>query len=191
VKKVIKKLLVNLMERGDLMTNFKLAMFDMDGTLLKGRTIFVFAHKKGFMDGLLNIINSDRISYEKSIKIAKLLKGMSGRELLKIYRDIPLQANNLIIDNDIVTGELEINNKNLTKHCDGCKIHSICKEQVLESLCKKLGITGEDVIAVGDGEIDNCMLKRAGLGVAFNASEKVQQHADVITSNMSSILNYI
>jgi len=232
VKKVIKKLLVNLIERGDLMTKFKLAMFDMDGTLLKGRTIFVFAHKKGFMDGLLNIINSDRISYEKSIKIAKLLKGMSGRELLKIYRDISLQehvetvikklknkgittaiatnsyqfvaddlkdrlgfdyafANNLIIDNDVVTGELEINNKNLTKHCDGCKIHSICKEQVLESLCKKLGIKEEEVIAVGDGEIDNCMLKRAGLGVAFNASEKVQQHADVSTSDMSSILNYI
>ena len=52
-------------------------------------------------------------------------------------------------------------------------------------------ITGEEVIAVGDGEIDNCMLKRAGLGVAFNASEKVQQHADISTSDMSSILNYI
>ncbi len=214
------------------MTKFKLAMFDMDGTLLKGRTIFVFADKKGFMDELLNIINSDRISYEKSIEIAKLSKGANGSELLEIFRDIPLQehvetvirelknkgittaiatnsyqfaaddlkdrlgfdyafANNLIIDNDIVTGELIINNKNLIKHYDGCKIHSICKEQVLVSLCKKLGITEEEVIAVGDGEIDNCMLKRAGLGVAFNASEKVQQHADVSTSDMSSILNYI
>ena len=214
------------------MTKFKLAMFDMDGTLLKGRTIFVFAHKKGFMDELLDIINSDKISYEKSIEIAKLSKGMSGSELLKIFRNIPLQdhvktvieelkskgivtaittnsyqfvaddlkdrlgfdyafANNLIIDNDIVTGELELNNKNLTKHCDGCKIHSICKEQVLESLCKELGIKEEEAIAVGDGEIDNCMLKRAGLGVAFNASEKVQRHADVITNDMSVILNYI
>lgn len=232
MKKVIKKLLVNLIERGDMMTKFKLAMFDMDGTLLKGRTIFVFADKKGFMDELLNIINSDRISYEKSIEIAKLSKGMNGSELLEIFRDIPLQehvetvirelknkgittaiatnsyqfaaddlkdrlgfdyafANNLIIDNDIVTGELIINNKNLIKHCDGCKIHSICKEQVLESLCKKLGITEEEVIAIGDSEIDNCMLERAGLGVAFNASEKVQQHADVITDDMSVILNYI
>ncbi len=214
------------------MTNFKLAMFDMDGTLLKGRTIFVFAYKKGFIDGLLNIINSDKVSYEKSIKIAKLLKGMSGSELLKIYRGIPLQehvenvikelknkgittaiatnsyqfvaddlkgrlgfdyafANNLIIDNDIVTGELIINNKNLTKHCDGCKIHSICKEQVLESLCKKIGIKEEEAIAVGDGEIDNCMLKRAGLGIAFNASEKVQKHADINTGDMRIILNYI
>ena len=214
------------------MTNFKLAMFDMDGTLLKGRTIFVFAHKKGFMDELLNIINSDKISYKKSIEIAKLLKGMRGSELLEIYRSIPLQkhvetvikelknkgiktaivtnsyqfvaddlkerlgfdyafANNLIIDNDIVTGELQINNKDLIKHCDACKIHSVCKEQVLESLCKKLGITEEETIAVGDGDIDSCMLKRAGLGVAFNASEKVQQNADVITDDLSVILDHI
>ena len=214
------------------MTKFKLAVFDMDGTLLKGRTIFVFAHRKGFMDELLDIINSDRISYEKSIEIAKLLRGMSGSELLGIYRDIPLQehvetvikelkkkgiiiaiatnsyqfvaddlkerldfdyafANNLIIDNDIVTGELKINNKDLIKHCDGCKIHSVCKEQVLESLCKKLGISKEEAIAVGDGEIDSCMLERAGLGVAFKASEKVQQHANLITDDMSVILNHI
>ena len=56
---------------------FKIVVFDMDGTLLKERTIFVFAEKKGFIDDLLCIINDNyKKSYEKSIEIAKLLKGM-------------------------------------------------------------------------------------------------------------------
>ncbi|RLF35445.1 MAG: hypothetical protein DRN08_03005, partial [Thermoplasmata archaeon] len=61
---------------------FKLVMFDMDGTLLKKRTIFVFAEKKGFYNDLLRIVNSNKISYLKSIEIAKLLRGMDSRELL-------------------------------------------------------------------------------------------------------------
>jgi phosphoserine phosphatase len=211
---------------------FKLAVFDMDGTLLKRRTIFVFADKKGFMDGLLKIVNSNRKSYEKSIEIAKLLKGMDSRELLQIFRNIPLQehvedvirelkkksirtaiatnsyqfiaddlkerlgidyafANNLIIDEDIVTGELIIDNKELRQQFNGCKIHSICKECILDDLCKELGITQGEVIAVGDSAIDSCMLEKAGLGIAFNAPEEVQKHADISISDMNIILDYI
>jgi len=214
------------------MNKFKLVIFDMDGTLLKNRTIFVFADKKGFMDDLLKIVNSNRKSYEKSIEIAKLLKGMDGRELLQIFRSIPLQehvenvirefkkrsirtaivtngyqfvaddlgerlgidyvfANNLIIDKDIVTGELIVNSKDLAEQFDGCKVHSICKGRILDYLCRKLGITQGEVIAVGDSAIDICMLEKAGLGIAFNAPEEVQKHADISTNDMSVILDYI
>lgn len=214
------------------MTKFKLVLFDMDGTLLKGRTIFVFAEKKGFTEQLLKIVHSNLKSYEKSIEIVKLLKGMNRKELLDIFRDISFQehvvtvieelkkreiktaivtnsyqfvaddlrdrlgvdyafANNLIFDKDVVTGELIINNNDLTERFDGCKIHSICKECILDHLCKMLDVTQEEVIAVGDSAIDVCMLQKAGLGVAFKASEDVQRHADISTDDISVILSYI
>ena len=74
------------------MGKFKLVLFDMDGTLLKKRTIFVFAEKKGFMDDLRRLIyNNDIEFYEKSIEIAKWLKGIECKELLEIFRNMPLQ----------------------------------------------------------------------------------------------------
>jgi phosphoserine phosphatase SerB len=70
---------------------FKLVLFDLDGTLLDGRTIFVFAQKKGFTNQLSAILCSMKEPYEKSLEIAALLKGMHYQELLEIFRTIPLQ----------------------------------------------------------------------------------------------------
>jgi len=215
------------------MSKFKLALFDMDGTLLRDRTIFVFAEKKGFMDDLRRLIkNTNMEFYEKSIEIAKSLKGLDSKELLEIFRNMPLQkhaenvvkelkkkgiktaivtdgyqfvandlkerldmdyafANNIIIDKGIVTGELIIHNKELIEESVESNIYSICKSCVLEQLCKELDITSDEVIAVGDGKVDICMLKKAGLGIAFNASAEVKKHADISITNMSLILNHI
>lgn len=215
------------------MKKYKLVIFDMDGTLLQGRTIFIFAEKKGFHDELLNLIyNSDKKFYEKSIEIAKLSKGLKYEELLEIFRKIPLQenvetvitelkkrdvktaivtdsyqfaaddlkdrldidyafANNLIIENGIVTGEVILHNEDLTEDFNGDKIYSICKSCVLEQLCKELDITREEVIAVGDGKIDIGMIKKAGLGIAYNAPEEVQKYADIVTNDLKIILEHI
>jgi len=35
------------------------------------------------------------------------------------------------------------------------------------------------------------MIKTAGLGVAFKATDKVNKYADVITSDMNTLLEYI
>jgi phosphoserine phosphatase SerB len=71
----------------------KLVLFDMDGTLLDGRTIQKFAEKKDFKKELVYLLNSDRKFFEITIEIAKLLKDMKKSELLKIFREIPLQKN--------------------------------------------------------------------------------------------------
>ena len=210
---------------------YKLAMFDMDGTLIDGRSIFVFSEKKGFKDKLLRSLQSDKEPYEKSIEIAQFLHGVSSIELLEIFRKIPLHnnvekvaqklreknvktavvtdsyqfiaddlkkrlhfdyafANNLIIEQGIVTGKININNSNL-KRCETGVIYSICKGLVLDQLYTMLNITPADVIAVGDGVVDIGMIKKAGLGIAYNASEQVQKNADIITNDLAVVLDYI
>ena len=195
---------------------FKLVIFDMVGTLLKVRTIFVFAEKKGFIDDLLFIINEkQKKSYEKSIDIAKLLKGMDRRELIFLFREIPLQdhvehvinelkdydikttivtnsylffandlknrlgidyvfANDLVTRKNIITDDLILHNKNLKYKFDDCNQHSICKSYILDILCKKLSLYTDEIIAIGDSVFDTCILKKAGIGIAFNTPKEVQ-----------------
>ena len=43
----------------------------------------------------------------------------------------------------------------------------------------------------GDGIVDIGMIKKAGLGVAINASDKVNVHADIVTDDMGILLDYI
>jgi phosphoserine phosphatase len=219
--------------RVSIMSKFKLVMFDMDGTLIQERGIFVIAEKKGFLDELIKNINSNTFDfYKKSIDIAKLSKGLDKNEILEIFRSIKISenaknvikelkkqniktaiatdsykfladdlkdrlgieytfANNLIFNNNIITGELEIHNKDLTQDFFSGKIYSICKSCALENLCKELNININEAIAVGDGKVDIGMIKKAGLGIAYNAPEIVQKNADVVTNDLKIILDYI
>lgn len=210
---------------------FKLVLFDLDGTLLDGRTIFVFAQKKGFTNQLSAILGSTMEPYEKSLEIAALLKGMHYQELLEIFRTIPLQehvetvisklqdkqvktavvtdgyqrfandlkkrlgldyafANRLMANNQVVTGDLFFQNKELKRSSNG-KIYSIDKHAVLDFLCMILDLQPKEVVAVGDGFVDIDMIKAAGLGVAYRAPTEVQTHADVITDDLRFIFEYI
>jgi phosphoserine phosphatase len=215
------------------MDKFKLVMFDMDGTLIKERGIFVIAEKKGFLDELIKKINDDTLDfYLRSIDIAKLSKGLKRSEIIEIFRSVKLSknvekvikelkeqniktaiatdsykfladdlkerlgidytfANNLIINDDIITGKLEIHNKNLTQDFFSGKIYSICKSCALDNLCKELNININEAIAVGDGKVDIGMIKKAGLGIAYNAPEIVQKNADIATDDLKIILEYI
>jgi phosphoserine phosphatase len=212
---------------------YKLAAFDMDGTLLSRRSIFVVAEKTGLIDQVMKIINNDIYNYEKTIEIAKLLKGMSKNKFTEIVKTIPFNdgveevikelkrkeiktaiisagydlatsvvkeklgidyaiSNKLCVDeNGILTGEVELYNKNIVKRKGDCKSYSVCKRDALRDLCKIFNISLSETIAVGDGHIDIYMLKEAGLSFAYDAPPEVREVADIQIDNIKEILKYV
>lgn len=58
----------------------------------------------------------------------------------------------------------------------------VSKGRALEALAAHLGVTLDEVMAIGDGTNDISLLSQAGLGIAMgNASEEVKAAADYIT----------
>jgi glucosyl-3-phosphoglycerate synthase len=100
-------------------------------------------------------------------------------------------ANKLVIKDGKATGEVEMP-LNWAGSEAGCLKHSVCKLNALVSLSEETKIPLERTVAVGDNVADICMLKKAGLGVAFNSKYKaVEQSADITINHMSQLLKII
>lgn len=67
-----------------------LIIFDLDGTLIKERTIFAIAKEYGFLEEVVKVIESPIKNYMKSKIIAGFLKGLTVNEFLDIIKKIPL-----------------------------------------------------------------------------------------------------
>jgi glucosyl-3-phosphoglycerate synthase len=74
-------------------------------------------------------------------------------------------------------------------HPNGCKLHNHCKGNVLQHLLDRFELSAAEVIAVGDGENDVCMLRAAGISVAYRPKTRsVRAAAKHTTVNLSEIL---
>ena len=91
------------------------------------------------------------------------------------------------------SNELEIENKKLTGKILGSIVNASRKEEFLSELSQRLGLSLDQVVAVGDGANDILMLKKSGLGIAFCAKEKTKfaAHASITQQNLLSILHLI
>jgi len=80
--------------------------------------------------------------------------------------------------------ELEVRKGRLTGRIKGRIIDAQRKAQIMDEICRREGVTREEVVAVGDGSNDRIMVANAGLGIAFNAKEILKKVADgTITRN--------
>lgn len=75
-------------------------------------------------------------------------------------------ANELQFFGDRATGEVLIPSYFHYSAESSCK-HQVCKTNALRFICRTYGTELENCIVVGDSDNDACMLKHAGLGVAF------------------------
>jgi phosphoserine phosphatase len=88
-------------------------------------------------------------------------------------------ANSLEFEGDAITGRLQ-----------GLIVDGRRKADLLELLAQQEGIMLDQVIAIGDGANDMQMLKKAGLGIAFNAKKftKAMVGTSITHKSMDSIL---
>lgn len=102
----------------------------------------------------------------------------------KIGADISL-SNELEVINNKITGEVRIPAYFIKNEKSICN-HSICKSNAVKYLSEKYNIDISNMIAVGDGENDICMVKLVGIGVSFCSDNKLLNSvADKIIKNKS------
>lgn len=71
-------------------TRQRLAVFDMDGTLLRGRVIFALAERFGFQDALEHVLSKKQRPSRRTQHVARLLRGLTPDDLLETAEAIPL-----------------------------------------------------------------------------------------------------
>jgi len=84
----------------------------------------------------------------------------------------------------IAANELDICNGKLTGEVTGEIVDGAKKAELLQQMAEELGISLQQVIAVGDGANDLPMLSLAGLGIAFHAKPLVRKNARHAISNL-------
>jgi len=90
----------------------------------------------------------------------------------------------------VFANELEIDGGVLTGRVKGRIIDAEAKGEIVKELARREGLSREEIVAVGDGANDQIMLKNAGFGIAFNASNILAKVADgrITDSNLLGLL---
>jgi phosphoserine phosphatase len=109
----------------------------------------------------------------------------------RVFADFSV-AHVLRFRNDKATGEATIAQA-MTHHPQGCDEHRLCKLNVLRHLAGHDGFALKDIVAVGDGENDVCLLRAAPLSFAFRPKgEGVRAAArHVIEESLSELLRAV
>ncbi len=185
----------------------RLAIFDMDGTLLAGRFVMELARHAGKLDQLRPLLDNAEIDpVTRTKRIAELFVGLRESEFEAVAKAVPLMPGavetvialrragylvGVVTDsyrlaaetvrrrvyadftvshigrfrNDIATGRISLSPA--MQRSNGCRRHKVCKLNVMRNLLDELNIGVENVLAVGDGENDVCLLREAGVSIAF------------------------
>jgi len=75
--------------------------------------------------------------------------------------------------------QLEIKNGALTGKVSGSIVDNTFKAKIVNMVASREGVLLDQTVAIGDGANDVLMLGQAGLGIAYNAKEKLERVANM------------
>lgn len=211
----------------------RLALFDMDGTLLDGRFIVSLAHRTNRLAELGDYLDNPELSPDdRTRRIASLFRGVPREVFEETARTMPLMPGavdtivslrkagyrvGIVTDGFRVAAEVvrrrvfadfsvahvmkcrrgkatgEVLLSPAMAHSDGCPRHPHCKSNLMLHLLARAGLTAEQVLAVGDGDNDICLLRAAGTSFAFRPKScRVRAAATfVIQEDLSEIISVL
>lgn len=107
--------------RDSLLSLKKMAIFDMDNTLLRGSFINQAANQFGFKENLVEIVTNNSNPFVRTKMIANLLKGKNLNELIQIAEQIEITPNlpqiiELLKENGYIVGILSDSYDCITNH---------------------------------------------------------------------------
>lgn len=142
------------------------------------RSMYDNAEQYVFDPGILRLVKTLRTPVDE-LKAYLAERGESVQKLQLYFNDMNLRARELerlpkrfpeLLFSTSVSNNIEINS---------CRAG---KGAGLTELCRALGISPQDALALGDSSNDDDMLRAAGLGVAMgNALESTKRAADAVT----------
>lgn len=209
----------------------RMAIFDMDKTILGASFIYTLSDKFSFRQELESIVKMATNPFVRIKQIAQLLKGISMVDILKTADEIPVVndaaevinklqkkgyvcgiisesydvvtnhvanklgmnfslANELEFSKSTATGEIRIPSFFMQSKQSICS-HDYCKSNAVLEISKRFGINIKNIIAVGNGKNDICMIKNVGTGVAFCTDNKALEKAcdhNILTPEFGALL---
>ena len=147
------KLIARFMKGNDISRLLRIA--DLIPLVEDAQAVIGELKKRGYITGIITD------SYDVIANHIKLKTGI----------DFTL-ANELEFSNSVATGEVKIPSFFMRNEKSVCN-HTYCKTHALLYLTEKYSIPISNVIAVGDSSNDVCMVKKAGVGVAFYSNNSL------------------
>ncbi|RLG43731.1 MAG: phosphoserine phosphatase SerB, partial [Thermoproteota archaeon] len=154
----------------------------------------------------------ERVSLLTGMKYEDCLRVANNMKLVKGAKEFVDEVKNLGIKVGVITGGFEIlanrikrqlgldfaiANKLVFKHNTlagvEMRVSGDNKHEHLMKIAEELGVALENVVAVGDGANDLKMLRTAGLGIGFNATEVVRRNVRVVVDadDLRALLPFI
>jgi phosphoserine phosphatase len=141
-----------------------------------------------------------RVALLKGLKVEELEKVRNGMRLSEGAEDLVETLKRLGFKLGLVSGgfdyfvsflkerldldfafanQLEIKNGTLTGKVLGKIVDNTYKAKIVNMVADREGVLLDQTVAIGDGANDGLMLGQAGLGIAYNAKEKLERVANM------------